>query len=127
MSTMRKSGRLTEACEPRRPVTGTSQFGPLFQPSVHPALNGVGHVTPVSPLTSPYNSSHSPRALHAFRTLENPRADVSTPSSSGNFSALGATHVIETLPCRRITKQTLWPLVRKRNIPTERPLLVDEI
>jgi hypothetical protein len=25
------------------------------------------------------------------------------------------------------TKQTAWPLVRKRSIPTERPQLVDEI
>jgi hypothetical protein len=28
---------------------------------------------------------------------------------------------------RRINKQTPWPLVRERTIPTERPPLVDEI
>jgi hypothetical protein len=30
-------------------------------------------------------------------------------------------------PYKQTNKQTLWPLVRKRTIPTERPPLVDEI
>jgi hypothetical protein len=31
------------------------------------------------------------------------------------------------VPPNNTTKQTPWPLVRKRTIPTERPPLVDEI
>jgi hypothetical protein len=40
-----------------------------------------------------------------------------------NFSA----NVQSEVCCRHKTKETPWPLVRKRTIPTERPPLVDEI
>jgi hypothetical protein len=36
-------------------------------------------------------------------------------------------NVVRTKRERETNKQTPWPLVRKRTIPTERPPLVDEI
>jgi hypothetical protein len=36
--------------------------------------------------------------------------------------------IVDSVPLQpRKQKQTPWPLVRKRTIPTERPPLVDEI
>jgi hypothetical protein len=46
------------------------------------------------------------------------------------FTVLKSSHVvpIDTLTVHIVdTKQTPWPLVRKRTIPTDRPPLVDEI
>jgi hypothetical protein len=45
------------------------------------------------------------------------------------LSELGTTLTVTSnqITLRRNTKQTPWPLVRKRTIPTDRPPLVDEI
>jgi hypothetical protein len=41
--------------------------------------------------------------------------------------SLAALSLLDLSRTNRINKQTPWPLVRKRTIPTERPSLVDEI
>jgi hypothetical protein len=51
--------------------------------------------------------------------------ETSISRTSGHFLT-GYTLRIESLTNKK-TKQTPWPLVRERTIPTERPPLVDEI
>jgi hypothetical protein len=43
------------------------------------------------------------------------------------LSAVGVKNGRKATTNKQTNKQTLWPLVRERTIPTERPPLVDEI
>jgi hypothetical protein len=62
-------------------------------------------------------------------------ADQSCPHPQGQLqcddatSTEGGVRILTAVICINsiATKQTPWPLVRKRTIPTERPPLVDEI